>query len=603
MLLSASFLAADTVWHHTVNIEVYLPMVACVASAAALGVSILEGRPFGPRWRMLALVAGISVGVHAEAVLLAGLVGVVVLVKRISMDYKRPLALLKELSWPALLFFSGGLLVLLYLPLRASAGAELNWGNPSTWSGFVEHITAESIRRSFAQQMSPGFATALVNAHRYIAQLFAQVGPLLLVAIASLLWLMLRRFWSGLLLAVVWIGDMLFSVFVNPMAQLEHQTSTVSFWIMAALAAVTLQTLTVRMANRRSHDQQGRGGQWNRPPMLPAVLAGLLLAWPLLSPMDRSLRSSELGYEFGLEALQKAAPGAVYLTAGDDLSGQSLYFRLVERRRPDVVHAVRQMICDPGFLTLAQRFYVDPVHQLGNLSELASAVCEGPGRMAPPSPIWQPFLAGLREKNVPVVWESSGESSPEEILAAPHLTPGFPASALNWHAPDLPPGASVNEWLAPASLWYHARFSKTLPDALTGWVVSELAALYSTRVRPTNEGQRASLVAFLRAAVALGPSSCKARNNLLANLLYPSSMQEALALAQESLPICGDHMLLHVNAARTFYLSRMPELGQDAVSLARARFPAEALEPRLENLARQLSKLGLSEYAQEVSRR
>lgn len=52
-------------------------------------------------------------------------------------------ALLKNWKFwlKALGFFGLGLSIYLYLPVRASMNPVLNWGNPSTWEGFWNHVT------------------------------------------------------------------------------------------------------------------------------------------------------------------------------------------------------------------------------------------------------------------------------------------------------------------------------------------------------------------------------------------------------------------------------------------------------------------------------
>lgn len=84
---------------------------------------------------LAAFLYGLSLGNH-HLMLMAGpplLLFAVLTVPRFFKDWR---FLVK-----VFLFFCAGLAVYLYLPVRAAMQPDLNWGDPSTWQGFWDHVT------------------------------------------------------------------------------------------------------------------------------------------------------------------------------------------------------------------------------------------------------------------------------------------------------------------------------------------------------------------------------------------------------------------------------------------------------------------------------
>lgn len=582
LVAGTSFLLTDTIWHHSTNLEMYMPLVATVGAAFWLALLVIHQGIPGGAWNLLGLLSGFSVGIHGEAMLLCGLLlAASFLIVLFKAGQGRGRLFLQAL-WPAFPLFLAGVASVVYLPIRSMAGTPMDWGQTSTLAGFWDHMTAATIRGSFANQMMPGASGLMVNVGRYAGQVWEQSGPMVLVGLVGLAVLLRRRWVAGVLAALLWGGDLFFSVVMNPMAQLELQTSTVTFWLVHLLAAYVAQELA-------SGDSAVRKG---------VAIAGLALsaAWNVVAPADRSWRSGAAGYELGLQAWNQVPAGGVLLTNSDELSGQSLYLRLVEHRRPDIVHGVRQMICDPAFLRLASTPGGLAGQHTAFLAEQGAEVCERVGRQAPPTELWLAYLAELRTTKSPVVWEVGGAGAPDEQMASAFATPGFPAFPLDWSkTPDQQ--FTVEQWLAPISGWLLPRLKKQMPDQLTGWVLAEFMAQLTTRAAPTTAQQRDMLLGFLKTAVSVGPTSCKARNNLMAQQLAPDTIEEAVRFGQESLVACPDHMLLRVNQLRALLLTaRYPEARQQLDKL-RELFPADLVQPRIDNLKRQLSSMRLQDAA------
>ncbi|MCA9617330.1 MAG: hypothetical protein KC586_31425, partial [Myxococcales bacterium] len=149
----------------TTRVEVY--GLALVFSLVAMRALVAWWA--APRWHRLfvgALAAGLASTVHPPHGLALIALGLVLATSR--WRSLGPRALLGA----TLAFLVGGL-ALLHLPLRALAGAPM-WGEPNTWSGFVDYVSA----RAYAQNVG------VAGEHALWAQTGAVV--LFLVGIAPL---------------------------------------------------------------------------------------------------------------------------------------------------------------------------------------------------------------------------------------------------------------------------------------------------------------------------------------------------------------------------------------------------------------------------------
>ncbi len=125
------------------------------------------------KWLLgLSFLVGLGLGNHLTLVLFApaAVFAIIYMVIR-SRDWKLVLA---QVSLVIL-----GLLVYLYLPLRAHAYPAINWGNPQTWSGFLWEVTANPYQGLLFHTATP----VLLDRIRSISNLLIdQFGVLGLIA-------------------------------------------------------------------------------------------------------------------------------------------------------------------------------------------------------------------------------------------------------------------------------------------------------------------------------------------------------------------------------------------------------------------------------------
>ena len=111
-------------------------LMTVIMSAILLVMQTNEGNPH-PKWyALMGLLWGLGIGNHPSQVVLGAVMLLPVIQKR------------KEVAvWKSLLSgFAGlllGLLVFIYLPVRASANPVMNWGHPSTWRQFLWNVKRE----------------------------------------------------------------------------------------------------------------------------------------------------------------------------------------------------------------------------------------------------------------------------------------------------------------------------------------------------------------------------------------------------------------------------------------------------------------------------
>ena len=130
-------LLAPPVLRQSLRVEVYtLALALFAASALWLVRWALSARP-AALWAA-ALFAGLAFSVHPPHALAA-----VMLAACLGLASARRLLATRRAWLGAFAFGGGALLLLLYLPLRARAGAAM-WGDPTRWDGFLRYVSGSA---------------------------------------------------------------------------------------------------------------------------------------------------------------------------------------------------------------------------------------------------------------------------------------------------------------------------------------------------------------------------------------------------------------------------------------------------------------------------
>lgn len=490
-LPAAALMASSTVLRAATAMEVYAGALLLALASLLLTDS---GTPAPARRRLAALALGLSLAAHATA---------------------RPAALLALAlaAWPArakpralavaLALAALGALLTAYLPLASRRDGPVDWGDPQTPARWVDHLTARSIRATYAGRILVPWRLPedLAAALRVVVD---DLGPpLVLLSLAGAA-LALRRRAARPLLAVTAV-DLAYAVAVNPMGTADRQTLLVTEAGLAVLAAVALGAAFARFRGR---------------PELPAALA-VALSLVTLARVDPRWSGAADAWSAselvgGAGALGEVPARAVVLCGSDDTCGGSMFAQWVEGERPDVT------VLPAGSLHLAttwrrldaRRARIDP----------APAPTSRDARLR-----WLIGQAGERAR-----WEGDGREVPWLPLA-PGETPVFARvgtgdgaadrEAARWVLPRLPPleGAGVGAQRVGAVVLFaagsreaRAGVERAVPlwRAALGVWPEHAAAWTNLAVVEARAGRLREAEAMTRRALDLDPERPRAWRNL-----------------------------------------------------------------------------------------
>lgn len=487
------FPATFVVWLHAGLVEVYAPNVACIALLAWL---LLRHRP---SLEVAAFLSGLGLGAHATFVLSA--LGLWSLVWTRERDARRILAL-----WPWVLF---GAVIILFLPAAASRDPWLNWGDPSSLAGLIDHLTAAGIRSSFADEMGVGVSANATALRRWADLVSGSSVWLLLLVLAGLL----RDHRASLSRAalVLLALDLCFSVFLNPMGQADLQTGVPGAWALCLGAAMLVGDPRL-LGTRR---------------VLWTGVALLALVW-VGSERIEDRAGDEAAGVWSRLTLGQAPPGALVLVSSDHLASQGLYLEGVEGFRPDLTILVKQHIPDDAFV---RRRY----HKEGE--PLPEAIFE-----VPPEALERRVygLAAMEIARRPVMWElgdgrlDGPVSDRLRPTGALYRLGGFRSPASSAEDADwLPSGVSrlakqrplafrsrrvLSDGLRLRGVWHLLRQESDLGARVLEGAVSldpthapSLLNLAAARFR---QGDRPEAIELLERALIADPTYTKARENI-----------------------------------------------------------------------------------------
>jgi len=541
IVAGTSLLLADVAWFHTVNVEVYLPSLALAALLIYLALRAQgdEERGF---WHLFCLFGGLGLGLHITVVGVA-LVGAIGIAASKLAKANAPLKeMLKRLFFPGVFFVVAGALVVVYLPIRSGAEPVRAWADVGTLSGFVGHLTGQSIRSSFAGTMLDTGGAAWVYLEVYSTQILDMIGswlPLVLVGV----WAVATRRPIAAVALGAWLAmDALFVLFVNPMGLLEKQTSLLSLLVLALFAgAGAAYVVDWTMKIKGSH----------RVVIAPVAFTlsfFLLVVSPVrsLSPAERRSRAGSHGYGMVRGAFSGLGPDGLLVSSQDDLSALSMYYVEVERRRPDVVHVIKHFICDESFRTGVGRLH--PANSIVALWSEAAQQCAGSDEEEVLA-TWVKLLPRLASLAPPLRWEL-GDGGLDRALR-PLLLPNYPVFDVRW---DLTAEeqrfrtAAFVQQMRGADRQLSAHFA----DDVSRGVISEFFRLTGTFLLQVgaDDGESPTECHMLAAAVRLYEPNCRAWNNLGVCLVLTGNLGGGIEACQSGKEVCPRYVRVRVSELR-----------------------------------------------------
>jgi hypothetical protein len=312
-------------WSQAVITEVYTlnALFSALILLFTLEASTAAGPASGWRDRLQALVVGLALGGHITVAVLAA--AWLALTTARTPAQARARATARRLAWAGL-----GLLVYLYLPLRAAAHPPVNWGAPYTWEGFWWVISGQPYR-----DLAFGLPSNL---------LYGRIG-----AWAALL---LQQFgWIGLIIGLFGLiyggsgargfvyltagAALVYSVF----AMTYNTSDSFAYLIPAYLVfAIWIGLGVIKLLDILPSQTRSIA------PLVAALLIAAL-AWPAPATARRVDASRDTrAITFATTVLSDAPERAIVLTSGDGDSFALWYYHYALRARPDLVIAVAPLL-------------------------------------------------------------------------------------------------------------------------------------------------------------------------------------------------------------------------------------------------------------------
>jgi len=512
--------------------EVYAPTAAMIALALLLFHRLLRDRD-ARAGLLLTVVCGLGLATHVSFALAGPVVAVFFLV-RVYHGARWPLVA------PVLLVCVAAS-AYLYLPVRSATGrtAAVDWGQPRTASALVAHMTGARIRHSFSseraaarqsaadQMRSSNPAVVRHNAAAFADSLSEQLALILVAAFGGVVWLARRRRTRWLLaaLAVVVVGDVIYSFWVNPMGMVDLQNG-----VPAALGLCAFAGLGVAWFARAF----GRAAPFAGGAVaFIFIVASGLVSWQSV----RAARSGDLPRRWSEAALGAMPPHGVVLTTTDSTSAGVLFLTAAEGARPDIAALVQQQAAadwQRSFAMLAQSARsADDIDTV-----LASRT------------IWD----GIARTRRPIGWELGGMQPPWRHT----LVAGVPIAQV------YPPGKAehvAGADLADAELAIGALFDD--PSA------ADRSARRVHAIALTSLGQYAfrrhdlsRAAALFEAALHFRPHDTKALVNRGVVAAAQNDLPTAIAFTRAALNENPVHVGALVNLARYYLRRKQPPRAQ-----------------------------------------
>ena len=411
-------------WFQGVRAEVY-----ALAGALCTGVtaSILAyDRTTRARYLLVAgLLAGLALAQHH---LIALLVIAPVAVFVLASKSRRPAP---AIAGATALLGMVGLASLLYLPARASASAEVNWGDPDTFERFAWTVSAKAFQKSAGADhvSSAGQDTAEV-----IAAVFVHATPILLFGALLGLYLAVRTRGGagvGLLFAAIAAAGVAGRVLIG----FDPETPDHHAYLLPAIAAVILLGVYGLASIVRVVDQRAMT-------LGIAIVVAALVPWQLARNLsESSLRTAYASSAMARAEIEPLPPRALVLVSYFQTSFRLWAERTVDDARPDVVVLDRSFMTYPGFAQDTRARHPD-----------MAALIDAPLRAGAPTPLGllRPLAASravMVQLHINLDAAPFGFLAPAGVYARMSPTPWTPAERTAAEADDELARDRLGDWL------------------------------------------------------------------------------------------------------------------------------------------------------------
>ncbi|MHC5056519.1 MAG: protein O-mannosyl-transferase family [Planctomycetota bacterium] len=452
-----------------------------------------------------------------------------------------------------------GLLVYLRLPIAASRNTFMNWGDPSTWSAFWDHVLRRSYRSlEFSEEVTSG--TKLLFFGHAAYELWNQFTPyLLLLAPVGLaaLWRKDRSRFAGSVLVFLLNTVVLLMILRFSFERENRQRVEVYYLPAYTMAAIWIGLGATRALERvrawaeaSAADAKGRLAGTTRGVTLTAATAFAALAplLPFLRHVDENNRGGFwIARDYAESILRTARKDAVIFPSADYTTFPLIYLMGVEEKRPDILLGdkygglcpethdlfrkvapeVRRATRDEILLTIAERS--------GRPVYVTNRSVVGPGmgkRLAPEGLLYRVLPGGERHRLPAGIWNDvTIRNLTESASSRDPMERGLASSYYRMRAESC---------FAAGRADYGTAFLRKAADAVS----DDHTGLNNLASVAGEHGQNGMAVEFYRRALDVWPFYATPHVNLARTAISGGRLEDAEAHIQDAAAIDpADHRL------------------------------------------------------------
>jgi hypothetical protein len=227
----------------------------------------------------------------------------------------------RALSTAFFLFFIG-LTPYFYLPIRAAAGPEMNFGNPGTFAGFLWVV----LRQGYVQ---PGITEKIISMQfvRFLNVMAGSFSFFLLFAAAGIYHLRKQpRMLAGPVL--IFLCDFFAVIFFNT-SRPENAGLVDIFLMPALLVSALFVSYGIAASLKKINENTGRA--------IAVAACAVMIFSGTGNYADANSHRNYIAYDYGINILETMEKGALYIPEGDSNLYPLYYLRGVEKKRRDII--------------------------------------------------------------------------------------------------------------------------------------------------------------------------------------------------------------------------------------------------------------------------
>lgn len=223
----------------------------------------------------------------------------------------------------AFCLFLLGLSVYLYLPISASFNPQINWGNPSTFSGFLSHVLREQYGKVTRQVYS--FSLTIDQIYAYLKIIVKEFTiPILILAVPGLIKFKKENKKKFIIILLIFLFTSLGFIILNNFEVTVRTLEIVdvffiqSFLIFSIFIFYGIYTIILKFPKIK----------------LCVLILPILPFYFNIFPNNAS--KNYILYDYGKNILATLEPNSVIFTSGDNSMFSLAYLKKVEKEAPSV---------------------------------------------------------------------------------------------------------------------------------------------------------------------------------------------------------------------------------------------------------------------------